>query len=126
MPRLRRFLVLATLVALAATSLAGGSTATGTSHFDTVLKIRKAFPTFHGRAISDSDFCVAGRKVNLYKRKISGHKKLLGQTTTKPNGHWKVEIAAGSGAYFAKAPLYGSASLGIDCGRAKSRTLVID
>jgi len=126
MSRQLRLLALTALAALAVTSVVGGSAATGTGHFDTVLKIRKAFPTFHGRAISDSDFCVAGRKVNLYKRKISGHKKLLGQTTTKPNGHWKVEIAAGSGAYFAKAPLYGSASLGIDCGRAKSRTLVID
>lgn len=126
MTRLRRVLVLAALGGLAVASFGGGSSATGTSHFETVLKIRKAFPAFHGRAISDNGFCVADRKVNLYLRKTNGHKKLLGQTMTKANGHWKIEIEAGSGAYFAKLPLYGSASLGIDCGRAKSRTLVID
>ena len=125
MPRLSRILVLASLAALAATSMLGGSAA-GTSHYATGVKIRKQFPTFHGQVFSDSDFCRDGRKVQLMKKRVGHPPRVLGVDHAKLNGHWKVEIAAGSGAYFAKVPAYGSASLGIQCGAAVSRTLVID
>ncbi|MDX6637817.1 MAG: hypothetical protein QOJ01_1328 [Solirubrobacterales bacterium] len=125
MHRLVRLIALAAVASIALVGALSGP-ASASSSFNTTLKISKRFPTFHGNVISNNKFCVDGRRVKLIQKLPNGHRKVLGKVDAKSNGHWKIKIAAGSGAYYAKAPKLESASLGIECHAAKSRTLVID
>ncbi len=101
-----------------------------TTVFDTDLKLSAKFPAFHGRVKSDSGFCVPGRKVRLYKKKL-GHgennDKKLGVDRSDAEGRWKVRVNdLGSGAFYAKVGKLQSASLGIRCKSAKSNVAVVD
>jgi hypothetical protein len=95
--------------------------------YSTDLYLSKKFPAFHGRVHSANDFCQADRPVKLFRVR-SGNDKLLGVDRSDNNGHWKVALGNRliSGVYYAKAPLYGSASLGISCLPDKSRIAVVD
>ena len=54
--------------------------------------------------------------------------QLLGVDRTDANGHWKVALGnrLSSGVYYSRAPLYGSAALGITCRPDKSQIAVVD
>ncbi|MEK6278549.1 MAG: hypothetical protein AABM29_11120 [Actinomycetota bacterium] len=87
----------------------------------------ETFPAFHGKLHSPNGFCEDGRRVKLFKQRF-GEDKMLGKDRTADNGHWKVAVEKNlsSGVYYAKAPAYGSASLGIQCKPDMSRIAVVD
>jgi hypothetical protein len=91
------------------------------------LYMSEKFPAFHGRIHSASNFCEADRRVKLFKVR-PGKDKLLGVDRSDDNGHWKVALGNQlvSGVYYSKAPLYGSASLGITCLPDTSQMAVVD
>ena len=95
--------------------------------YSTNLYLSKKFPAFHGRVHSAVNFCEANRPVKLFKTR-PGNDKLLGVDRSEDNGHWKVALGNRlvSGVYYAKAPPYGSASLGISCRPDTSRIAVVD
>jgi hypothetical protein len=95
--------------------------------FEVAVTLSKKPPAFHGVVKSQNDFCLAERSVKL-KKDIRGRKNpTVGQAVTDLDGDWKFKVKPlKSGAYYAKAPRYGSASLGIECGPAVSRTVVVD
>jgi hypothetical protein len=92
----------------------------------TFLHMKRSFPTFHGTIDSRDERCVEGRTVELLMQRKRGEDKLLGRDEAKANGHWKVNIAAGSGRYYAKAPRLESASRDLICKAARSRGLIVD
>ena len=101
-------------------------------HVQSVLKIRNAFPAFHGRVVADDDFdyCNGSRPVKMYERKRSGGRRLIDKTTTDLDGKWEVIVEPlTSGSYFAAAPEVRGFNDQIGefvCFRAKSRELFID
>ncbi len=97
------------------------------NNYEVAVKLKKGPPAFHGKVVSQNDFCVAEREVKL-KKDLRGRKNpTVGLAVTDLDGDWEFRVEPlKSGAYYAKAPLYGSASLGIQCGRAVSRVLVVD
>ena len=114
---------------LVATIAAAGDVAT----FDTKLAISDNAPAFHGKVKSDSDLCVADRKVKLYrKRRGSAPRRLLGEDRSNGNGFWAItepdDFTLTSGIYFAKTRkiLDQSTPLPTFCDRDKSRKLVVD
>ncbi len=125
-----RTLALAAALAVAAVpgiALAGG--AGQVVEVDSEIKIRKAFPPFHGKVVADNENCVEGRRAKLFKEKRNGDKKLLGFDLTDDKGKWDVRVdPLKSGAYYAVVKRYENATAGpiYDCLRAKSRTLVVD
>ena len=116
-------LVAAALVVFAVSAtLVAASTSYSTSIF-----MSEKFPAFHGKLHSDNDFCIADRPVKVYHER-SGPDKLLGTDRSEDNGSWSVPIGSKliSGAYYSKAPRYGSASLGIVCLPVHSQVAVVD
>jgi hypothetical protein len=114
--------LVASLVAIGLLAAPSGAGMTYGTH----LYMSKRFPGFHGKIHSSNAFCVAHRKVKVYKVR-SGPDKLLGAGHSKNDGHWKVIIKnLSSGAFYSRAPLYGSASLGITCRADRSRLAVAD
>jgi hypothetical protein len=114
------------LLALVAT---GPAMATRTVHISSETKIRKHFPAFHGRIVSDNSACEEGRSVKLFKEKRNGGKKLLGTTVSDLEGKWQVLVdPLSSGAYFAVAQRReeGTAGTIFVCDRAKSRIVAVD
>ncbi len=127
--RIRRTsLTLAALLAavgLLAASAGAGMMSAGKT-YGTHLYMSKKFPAFHGKIHSANAFCVADRKVKLYRIR-SGPDKFLGADRSANNGAWKVKVKTlGSGAYYSRARRYGSASLGITCNADRSRIAVVD
>lgn len=127
-----RKLVLVPAAALAL-GLAAPAGAGDVATYDTELKMRDTFPAFHGRVKSDSDACVEGRKVKLYRKKRSGGNKLLGSDRANSRGKWAVTEAEHgfilkSGAYFARTPRVIVDDMGLPtiCTRARSQTEVVD
>ena len=100
--------------------------------FGTNLIMRQTAPAFHGRVKSDSDLCVADRKVKLYRRNRPGRpRRLLGTDRSNDRGKWAVlenEFTLRSGIYFAITPkiLDQSTPLPTFCERDKSRKVVVD
>ena len=128
---MKAWLALGSVVAFGIlTSLAAaGDVAT----FDTNLKIRDSAPAFHGKVRSDSNLCVADRKVKLFRKRRPGRPvKLLGTDRSDDNGRWAVlepeEFTLTSGIYFAKTrrTLDKSTPLPTFCTRDKSRRIVVD
>lgn len=128
---MKAWLALGSVLALGIlTSLASaGDVAT----FDTNLKIRSSAPAFHGKVKSDSDLCVADRKVKLFRKRRPGRPvRLLGSDRSDDNGRWAVlepaEFTLTSGIYFAKTRriLDKSTPLPTFCTRDKSRKIVVD
>lgn len=121
---MRRLTVLAMLTALVA--VAPGASAAANQDVLTFVHIERAFPTFHGKIDSPDQRCVRGRTVKLFEARKHGDDVLLGADQATAKGHWKVKIAAGSGAYYAKVPRLQSRSRHLACTAATSRTLVVD
>ena len=125
-----RKLALATalaLVAIPAIALAGGPGQV--VEIESEIKIRKAFPPFHGKVLADNENCVEQRRAKLFKEKRNGDRKLLGFDLTDEKGKWDVRVdPLKSGAYYAvvKRQEQGTAGTIYACLRAKSRTLVVD
>ena len=121
----RRLCLLAAL-SLALAGLLVAPAAAGMT-YSTDLYMSKKFPAFHGRVHSASHFCEANRPVKLFRTR-TGNDKLLGVDRTDANGHWKVALGnrLSSGVYYSRAPLYGSAALGITCRPDRSRIAVVD
>jgi hypothetical protein len=121
----RRSLAAALCACLAAAALAAVPSGAAVGYKTTVF-ISEKFPAFHGKLHSPNQFCEAGRPLKMF-RKRSGPDKLLGKDRSEDSGKWKVEIEnLRSGAYYAKAPAYGSASLGIQCMADRSFTAVVE
>lgn len=104
---------------------ASASPVSGSATYSTKLFMSEKFPAFHGKLHSSNDFCVADRPVKVYRER-SGPDKLLGTDRSGKDGSWKVKVNLIGGAYYAKAALYGSASLGIECRPARSQVAVVD
>lgn len=100
---------------------------TGSITYTTTVSMSGKFPAFHGKLHSKSDFCVADRRVRVFRER-SGPDKLLGVDRSEDDGSWVVPVGDRliSGVYYTKAPPYGSASLGIVCRPALSRVAVVD
>ena len=100
--------------------------------FDTKLIMRQTAPAFHGRVKSDSDLCVADRKVKLYRKKRAGRPKhLLGTDRSDERGTWAIledQFTLRTGIYFAKTRriLDNSTALPTFCERDVSRKVVVD
>lgn len=114
------FLAVGLLAASSGAGMSAGKT------YGTHLYMSKRFPGFHGKIHSANPFCVSHRKVKIYRIR-SGPDKLLGVDRSEDNGAWKIRIKnLSSGAFYSRAPLYGSASLGITCKADRSRIAAVD
>ncbi len=104
---------------------AGAEVPMGT--FATKVTISEKYPAFHGRLNSKSAFCGSERPVFLYRER-PGRDQLLGRRRSERDGTWQVSIGEKltSGAYYAEARAYGSASLGIVCPPARSKLVTVD
>jgi hypothetical protein len=76
---------------------------------------------FHGTVTASNQECVAHRIVKVFKKTSNG-RELVGKTTAKKSGHWKVSLMAHSGKYFAKAPA--QTVMSTNC--AKARSHIVD
>ncbi len=117
--------VLCAIGALALAAEAGAREPTKT--FATKIFISEKYPAFHGRLHSKSAFCAAERPVRVYRAR-PGTDQLLGHKRSERNGTWQISIGdqLTSGAYYAEAPVYGSAALGILCPPARSKLVTVD
>lgn len=121
--------IVATCALVASAALAQGATV----KVDTTVKMRKSSPTFHGAVLADNENCVEGRKVKLYRRPAGGHAKkvLMGKTTAKDTGKWKIKIKIPDEPqpqnYFAVAPKVkqGTAGTIYVCKKGKSKKQLI-
>jgi len=104
---------------------AGAGTMKAGKTYGTSLYMSKKFPAFHGKIHSANPFCIANRPVRVFRER-PGKDKLLGSDRSEDNGRWSVKVNLISGAYYSRAPLYGSASLGITCNADRSRLAVVD
>ena len=123
-----RAALIALLAGLGALAPAAGAAAREpTASFATKVFISEKYPAFHGRLHSESAFCAAQRPVMVF-RALPGKDELLGHKRSAEDGTWQVSIGTKltSGAYYAEAPLYGSAALGIACPAARSKTVTVD
>ena len=106
MSRPRALMLTLALVAGSAFTFTAVAPAGDAATFDTKLIMRQTAPAFHGKVKSDSDLCVADRKVKLYRKKRAGRPKhLLGTDRSDENGKWAVledQFTLKSGIYFAK------------------------
>ncbi len=115
--------ILAVVLAAAGALAAGSGAATS---YKTTTSIGKGPPAFHGKVKSANDFCIADRPVKLFVER-PGKDKFLGKNRTGMKGAWKVPYPnVSSGVYYARSPLYGSASLGITCKPSRSKNAVAD
>jgi hypothetical protein len=123
-----RATLIALLAVIGALALAAGAEArTPAGTFPTKVFISEKFPAFHGKLHSKSAFCAAERPVRVYRAQ-PGKDKLMGRKRSKKDGTWRVSLGEKltSGAYYAEAPVYGSAALGILCPAARSKLVTVD
>jgi hypothetical protein len=124
-----RTALVALLAALVALALASGAAAARepTQTFPVRIFVSEKFPAFHGKLHSGSDFCAARRPVRVYRAR-PGEDELLGRGRSEGDGAWKVPIGEKltSGAFYAEAPAFGSAALGIVCPPARSKLVTVD
>jgi hypothetical protein len=87
---------------------------------------QRRFPAFHGNLHFAGSFCIAERPVRVYRVR-SGPDQLLGTERSEEDGFWQVSIGnlLGSGSYYAEAPTFGSASLGIRCLTSRSKVVTV-
>ncbi len=93
--------------------------------FESKIRLTERFPAFHGKVKSDSDQCVANRKVRMFKQK-PGADKVLGKARTDSAGKWQILREPGSGVYYAKVNEYANEALKLDCLPDVSKKVVID
>jgi hypothetical protein len=94
----------------------------------TKLTIETSFPAFHGKVKSDRDVCKRNRKVKMFQKQ-DGPDTLLGSDRSRHNGHWKVQLEPGSGAYYAKVKVKTKVDEngnGVICHKDRSRQIIID
>ena len=117
---------------LAAGALATIASAGDVATFDTRLIMRETAPAFHGKVKSDSDDCVAGRKVKLLRRTRPGRPtRLLGTDVTNNRGRWEVtepdEFTLKSGIYFSRVTKeIVNTPVPTVCAKDRSRKVVVD
>lgn len=122
----------ATGVLLAGGALATLASAGDVATFDSKLIMRATAPAFHGKVKSDSDDCVAQRKVKLLRRKRRGRPaRLLGTDRTNGNGEWAVtepnDFTLRSGIYFSRVTKsIVTTPVATICNRDRSRKIVVD
>ena len=75
---------------------------------------------FHGHVSSANAECIAGRTVKVFKKTSNGP-QLVGKTTSKKAGGWRLSVMAHSGHYFAVTPA--QTIMSVDCGKARSATV---
>jgi hypothetical protein len=75
---------------------------------------------FHGRVTSAKHECVAHRTVKVFKKTANGP-TLVGKTSSNKKGHWKVDLMAHSGKYFANVPA--QTIMTTHCAKARSNTV---
>jgi hypothetical protein len=124
----RRATLIALLGAIAALTLAAGAAAREPiTSYATKIFVSEKFPAFHGKLHSKNTFCAAQRPVRVYRAQ-PGKDELLGRGRSEKNGAWKIPIGEKltSGAFYAEAPVYGSAALGILCPPARSKLVTVD
>lgn len=119
----RRPVALIACLIVAAAGLAAPASAV--TLFGTHAGLSERAPTFHGRIQSRSHFCVAHRRVKMFKER-PGRNRLLGKDRGSNAGRWKVRVRAGTGTYYAKVSRLKSAALGVTCLADESRTLFVD
>jgi hypothetical protein len=128
---IRLFAVVAA-VAVTGGIAAGIAGAGDVATFGTRVTISERAPAFHGRVKSDSDDCVADRKVKLLRRKRRGRPaRILGTDRTTNNGRWAItepaDFTLKSGIYFARAPrVVIDTPVPTVCAKDRSRKLVVD
>lgn len=103
-------------------------TASAISPATTNLVMSKKFPAFHGTINSPQKPCTVDRPVLLFLDRSGRPDKRLGGDRSNNKGYWKVDVSAtlGSGAYYAKAPFFGSSEAGFTCKADRSRTVSVD
>ena len=117
---------------LAAGGLPTVATAGDIATFDTRLIMRETAPAFHGKVKSESDDCVAGRKVKLMRRTRPGRPtRLLGTDVTDDRGRWEVtepdEFTLKSGIYLSRVPKdIVPRPVATVCAKDRSRKVVVD
>jgi hypothetical protein len=122
----------ATALLIAAGAFAAIASAGEVATFGTRVTISERAPAFHGRVKSDSDDCVADRKVKLLRRKRRGRPvRILGTDRTTNNGRWAItepaDFTLKSGIYFARAPrVVIDTPVPTVCAKDRSRKLVVD
>jgi hypothetical protein len=92
--------------------------------YESKIRLKNAAPAYHGKVKSESDMCIANRKVRLFKERRSGEDKVLGKTRTDSGGYWEVLKDPKSGVYYAKVNRFEGD--GFACLPAKSKKVVID
>jgi hypothetical protein len=95
--------------------------------FESKIRLKNAFPAFHGKVKSDSPSCIANRKVRLFKEKRGkGDDKLLGKDRTDSSGYWEILKTPKSGVYYAKVNQFSDESTGLSCLPDTSKKVAID
>ncbi len=115
--------------ALAAGSALAGGAPGQTVRIETTLVMKETFPAFHGRVKAENAACVGQRTVKLFERKRGGTNRLLGKTTSRNSGRWRVIVdPLASGAYFARAGrvVQGTAGTIFVCKPDRSQIAVVD
>lgn len=120
-----RALLSAMLIGILALAAVAPSALGGDMPFESKIRLTDRFPAFHGKVKSDSDQCIANRKVRMFKEK-PGADKVLGKTRTDYAGKWQVLKEPGSGVYYAKVNQYSNESLNLSCLPDVSKKVVID
>jgi len=64
--------------------------------------------------------------VILLRQKTGNSFKKIGSTRTNKAGKWTINTTPIGASYYAKAPVYGSASLGIQCKVSRSKQIAVD
>ena len=93
--------------------------------FESKIRLTNRFPAFHGKVKSDSDQCIANRKVRMFEEK-KGEDEVLGKARTDAEGKWLVPYEPGSGVFYAKVNQYAVESEGLFCLPDTSKKVVID
>jgi hypothetical protein len=92
--------------------------------YESKIRLKNAAPAYHGKVKSESEMCIANRKVRLFKESRNGEDKVLGKDRTDSEGYWEVLKDPKSGVYYAKVNRYEGS--GYACLQAKSKKVVID
>ncbi len=121
----RRVAVATALCTIAAVGAGAATAPARDMPFDSKIRLTDRFPFAHGKVKSDSDDCIANRKIRLFEEK-KGEDLVLGKTRTGSDGKWTLEMDTYSGVFYAKVNQYANESTGLVCLPAKSKKVVID
>ena len=120
-----RTLLSAMLIGITALAAVAPSALGRDMPFESKIHLTDRFPAFHGKVKSESDLCVANRKVRMFEQK-KGEDRLIGKTRTSSEGKWQVLDDPGSGVFYAKVDQYSNETLDLSCLPDVSKKVVID